>query len=72
MTQDVIEGARYYDSAFDDHYTITNIGADTDDADPSEIMLTLEYEGHLGTVSITLEQFRSESGHECIGLPDDM
>lgn len=60
MERNAIEGARYYDSLVDDHFTIVSV--ETDAADPSddEIDVRVRYDS-LGATDINYLQFRRET-----------
>jgi hypothetical protein len=70
MGNDAISGATYKDRVFADRFTITDITPDeVDSHDPSDIVLTLEYEVH-GEIVVTLEQFRSDECIELCSVPE--
>lgn len=72
MTRNAIEGARYRDDLYDDEFVIESIDPDKDSVnDPSEIELTLVYDGQIGEITVTLEQFRNERTIYVSKIPHD-
>lgn len=64
MTDDAIEGARYRDTVFGDEFVIESV--EQTGSGSEDIELSLQYDGELESITITLDQFRTESGHELI------